>query len=45
MLEILIAVVILISLTLYAVMGGADYGGGMWDLFASGPREIGRAHV
>ena len=23
---------------LYALSGGADYGGGMWDLLASGPR-------
>ena len=38
MLEILIAVAILVSLILYALMGGADYGGGMWDLLASGPR-------
>lgn len=29
----------IISLTLYAVMGGADYGGGFWDLMASGPRK------
>lgn len=28
-----------VSLTLYAVMGGADYGGGFWDLMASGPRK------
>jgi len=27
------------SLTLYAVMGGADYGGGFWDLLATGPRK------
>lgn len=26
------------SLVLYAVFGGADYGGGVWDLFASGSR-------
>lgn len=26
------------SLVLYAVLGGADYGGGVWDLLASGPR-------
>lgn len=26
------------SLILYAVLGGADYGGGVWDLLASGPR-------
>jgi cytochrome bd ubiquinol oxidase subunit II len=26
------------ALILYAVLGGADYGGGVWDLLASGPR-------
>jgi cytochrome d ubiquinol oxidase subunit II len=26
------------SLVLYAILGGADYGGGVWDLLASGPR-------
>ena len=25
---------------LYALLGGADYGGGIWDLFASGPRKV-----
>ncbi|MBV8416507.1 MAG: cytochrome d ubiquinol oxidase subunit II [Verrucomicrobia bacterium] len=39
MLETLIATVMLASLILYALMGGADYGGGMWDLLASGPRK------
>lgn len=34
----LIAGVILTALTLYALTGGADYGGGVWDLFALGPR-------
>lgn len=38
MLELLIAGIILISLILYALLGGADFGGGMWDLLASGPR-------
>ncbi len=33
-----IAVVLLVSLVLYALTGGADYGGGMWDLLAQGPR-------
>src|SRR6188474_3129996 len=23
----------------YALLGGADFGGGVWDLFASGPRK------
>ena len=26
-----------LSLTTYALLGGADYGGGVWDLLASGP--------
>lgn len=29
--------IILAALVLYALSGGADYGGGMWDLLASGP--------
>ena len=28
----------LFALVLYALSGGADYGGGIWDLLASGPR-------
>lgn len=27
------------GLVLYALMGGADFGGGVWDLLASGPRK------
>lgn len=34
----LAALVIVAALDLYAVSGGADYGGGVWDLFARGPR-------
>ena len=37
MLETSIAAALLASLILYALMGGADYGGGMRDLLASGP--------
>ena len=37
-LEDLIAVVTLVSLILYALMGGADFGGGVWDLLAHGSR-------
>jgi cytochrome bd ubiquinol oxidase subunit II len=37
-LETIIAGVILASLVLYALLGGADYGGGVWDLFAFGRR-------
>jgi len=38
MLELIVAICILLSLILYALMGGADFGGGMWDLLAVGPR-------
>lgn len=31
-----VAVILLIGLTLYAVLAGADFGGGFWDLFAGG---------
>jgi cytochrome bd ubiquinol oxidase subunit II len=37
-LEMLAAGLALITLTAYAVLGGADFGGGVWDFFASGPR-------
>ncbi|MBV8371089.1 MAG: cytochrome d ubiquinol oxidase subunit II, partial [Candidatus Eremiobacteraeota bacterium] len=33
------AAVVVAALTLYAIFGGADFGGGVWDLFASGPRR------
>src|ERR1035437_8969671 len=38
MLELIVAIFIVLSLILYALMGGADFGGGMWDLLAFGPR-------
>ena len=38
MLELIVAFCILSSLILYALSGGADFGGGMWDLLAVGPR-------
>ena len=37
-LETIIASVMVGSLIIYALLGGADYGGGVWDLFAVGPR-------
>ena len=37
-LEIWVAGVMLISLILYMLTGGADFGGGVWDLFATGHR-------
>jgi cytochrome d ubiquinol oxidase subunit II len=33
----LLALVALLSLIAYAVLAGADFGGGVWDLLASGP--------
>jgi len=33
------AAVGLLGVILYGVLGGADFGGGVWDLFASGPRR------
>jgi cytochrome d ubiquinol oxidase subunit II len=38
MLETIIAGGIIAALILYALLGGADYGGGVWDLFAFGRR-------
>ncbi len=35
--RILVALALVLSLTAYAVLGGADYGGGVWDLLATGP--------
>ena len=35
----LLAGTIMVALTAYVLMGGADFGGGVWDLFASGPRR------
>lgn len=35
----LVAVALVASLAAYLVMAGADFGGGVWDLFATGPRR------
>jgi cytochrome d ubiquinol oxidase subunit II len=34
---VVLAAVVVLSLTAYALLGGADYGGGLWDLLATGP--------
>ena len=39
-LELILAGIILISLTFYVLFGGADYGAGVWSLFARGPRAL-----
>ena len=36
--------VVVVALTAYALMGGADYGGGVWDLAASGPTAADQRH-
>ena len=38
-LELLLAGVLMVSLNLYALGAGADFGGGVWDMLASGRRE------
>ena len=35
----ILGIAMVISLNFYVLMGGADYGGGVWDLLASGPRK------
>ena len=34
-----LAAILLIALTAYVLLGGADFGGGVWDLLAAGPRK------
>ena len=34
-----IALIIVVALVAYVLLGGADFGGGVWDLLASGPRR------
>ena len=38
-LAIVLAGAVMVALTAYLLMGGADFGGGVWDLFAAGPRK------
>src|SRR5258708_20794100 len=37
-LEFVIAGVLVVALTIYALSAGADFGAGVWDLLAGGPR-------
>nr|QKW93721.1 cytochrome BD ubiquinol oxidase subunit II [Vitiosangium cumulatum] len=37
--ELILGGVLLAAFVLYALFGGADFGGGVWDLLASGPRK------
>jgi cytochrome d ubiquinol oxidase subunit II len=36
----IIAAIIVLALNAYVLTGGADYGGGVWDLLASGERRV-----
>jgi cytochrome bd ubiquinol oxidase subunit II len=38
-LALVLAAATMLSLNAYVLLGGADFGGGVWDLFASGPRR------
>jgi cytochrome d ubiquinol oxidase subunit II len=41
-----VAGIMVVALNAYVLLGGADFGGGVWDLLASGPRrELQRDHV
>lgn len=37
--------ILLLAVILYAVLGGADFGGGIWDLLARGPRAAEQQRV
>lgn len=39
---VVLATILLISLVIYSLLGGADYGAGFWDLVCSGPRKQGQ---
>lgn len=39
-LEDFVSLVLLLGLVMYALFGGADFGGGIWTALASGPRKI-----
>ena len=36
--------ILLASVTLYAVLGGPDFGGGLWDLLADPTRRMAKAY-
>jgi cytochrome bd ubiquinol oxidase subunit II len=44
-LPIVLAAAVALSLTAYVLFGGADFGGGVWDLLASGPRRAQQREV
>lgn len=40
--EELAAAIVAIAIVAYTLLGGADFGGGIWTLFATGPRKAGQ---
>src|SRR6186997_5391 len=44
-LEFACGAILLLGVVLYALLGGADFGGGIWDLFATGPRAAAQRKV
>ncbi len=40
-----VAVLLALALNAYVLLGGADFGGGVWDLFATGPRRARQREV
>jgi cytochrome d ubiquinol oxidase subunit II len=44
-LPVIIAIIVLVSLIIYALMGGADFGAGMWAFLARGPRAYWQRHA
>lgn len=44
-LEVVVAAILFLGITLYAVFGGADFGVGLWDLGAGSARAGGRTRV
>ncbi|MCB9742828.1 MAG: cytochrome d ubiquinol oxidase subunit II [Alphaproteobacteria bacterium] len=44
-LETVVAGVMLVALIVYTLTGGADFGGGVWDLLATGPRKRAQRHL
>lgn len=43
--EVAAGLAMLLALTAYAVLAGADFGGGIWDLLAGGPRRQEQRHA
>lgn len=41
----ILAAILVLSLNVYVLFGGADFGGGVWDLLASGPRRTRQREV